>query len=200
MWNLRHISFPYIVQQLFFRNGGEFWAGREPFLDENAANDKAKPTLVTRGLFNGYSMPIWDAGGNVNEELHFRLRVPHRWNGTTAPSFYSISAISAGETENDRYQFELAWCAEDVENVVPDTICETLTCECICSTGKNAAWFAQIIAFELDPATLVSGQNMQMRLRRIAATASDVTNEIVLFHWDTRWKMNNIGSTSASGY
>ena len=200
MWNIRHFSFPNIIQQLSFSGNGEYWISREPFLDENLANVQGKPTLVKRGIFNGYSLPIWNAGGNVNEELQYRVRVPHRWNGVTAPGFYAISSLSVGEIVDSKYRFQVEWASKDVGHVIPDTTSGVMTCEVICSMGKNAAYYAQILAFEANPATMVSGQNLQLRVRRIAATADEVVNEIIIYHWDTRWKLDKIGKTSPSGY
>lgn len=175
-----------------------YWTSRTPFLDENNANDNGVPTQVERGLFKGYSFPIWSDPAQVNEELTFRLRVPHRWDGTTKPWFVAITAISAAEDIGDKYKFQLEWQAEDVENVIPATIQETLTTEITVADGT--AWYAEILAFELTATTMVAGQNMQLRLRRIAASANEVTGEPVIFHWDTRWKMNRIGSVSIQGY
>ena len=175
-----------------------YWTSRSPFLDENNANDNGVPTQVERGLFKGYSFPIWTDPAQVNEELTFRLRVPHRWDGTTKPWFVAITAISAAEDVGDKYKFQLEWQSEDVENVVPATVQETLTTEITVADGT--AWYAEILAFELTATTMVAGQNMQLRLRRIAASASEVAAEPVVFHWDTRWKMNRIGSVSIQGY
>jgi hypothetical protein len=69
-----------------------------------------------------------------------------------------------------------------------------------CSTGKNAAFFAQILDFEMDATHLISGQCVQGRIRRIGSSGPEVSNEIILFHWDTRWLMDGIGSKSPSGY
>lgn len=175
-----------------------FWTSRTPFLDENNANDNGVPTQVERGLYKGYSFPIWSDPAQVNEELSFRLRVPHRWDGTTKPWFVAITAISAAENIGDKYKFQLEWQSEDVENVIPATIQETLTTEITVADGT--AYYAEILAFELTATTIVAGQNMQLRLRRIAASANEVADEPVIFHWDTRWKMNRIGSVSIQGY
>lgn len=172
-----------------------YWKSYEPFLDENRSNMQGKPTLITRGVFSGYSLPVWNSN---EEELYFRMRIPFRWDGTTPPWFVSISSLSAAEDIGDRYQFQLDWASSDVGAVVPDTITETVTDEIIVADGS--AFYAEIIKFELDPASMVSGQNIQARLRRIAASTSSVTNEIIVFHWCTRWKMNKIGTTEIQGY
>lgn len=170
------------------------WASRPPFLDENSANVANKPTLVTRGLFGGYSLPEYTSG----EELLFRLRVPHRWDGSTNPWFVAITSISGAEDIGDKYKMQLEWQSEDVGAVIPDTTQETLTCEVTVADGT--AYYAEIISFELDAATIVSGQNLQGRLRRIAASALSVSNEIIVWHWDSRWKLDKHASTDPMGY
>lgn len=184
-------------------DGGEIayshWASKHIFLDENYSNDKGVPTVADRGLFKGYSMPIWNGTANVYEELLFRMRVPHRWDGVTDPWFIAITSPSATEDVDDTYKFQIEWQSGDVGLVLPDTIQETLTYEVTLVTGQNAAWFAHIIQFELDATTLVSGQNLQLRLRRIAST-TEVSAEPIIFHWDTRWKRDKIGTDSIQGY
>jgi hypothetical protein len=170
------------------------WASRPPFLDENSANVANKPTLVTRGLFGGYSLPEYASG----EELLFRLRVPHRWDGSTNPWFVAITSISGAEDIGDKYKMQLEWQSEDIGAVIPDTTQETLTCEVTVADGT--AYYAEIVSFELDAATIVSGQNMQGRLRRIAASSSSVSNEIIVWHWDSRWKLDKHASTNPMGY
>lgn len=165
-----------------------------PFLDENSSNIANKPTLIARGVFGGYSMPEYAVG----EELLFRMRVPFRWDGTTNPYFVAITSISAVEDIGDKYKFQLEWQSEDIDAIIPDTVQETLTDEVTVSNGN--AYYAEIVSFELDATTIVSGQNWQGRLRRIAASAPSVSNEVIVWHWDTRWKMTRIGANSLMGY
>lgn len=172
----------------------KLWISLAPFLDENSSNVANKPTLVFRGVFGGYSLPEYAVG----EELLYRMRVPHKWDGVTNPWFVAITSISDAEDVGDKYKFQLEWQSEDILHVIPDTIQETLTDEVTVSDGT--AYYAEIIAFELDATTLVAGQNLQMRLRRIAASASSVSNEIIVWHWDTRWRVNRLGTDSIQGY
>lgn len=170
------------------------WISEAPFLDENSSNVANKPSLIMRGVFGGYSLPEYAAG----EELLYRIRVPHEWDGVTNPWFVAITSISGAEDIGDKYKLQLEWQSEDILHVIPDTIAETLTDEVTVADGT--AYYAEIIAFELDAATLLRGQNLQMRLRRIAASASSVSNEIIVWHWDTRWKRSRIGTESTQGY
>lgn len=172
-----------------------YWKTYEPFLDENKSNVQGKPTLINRGVFSGYSLPVWSSD---QEELYFRMRVPFRWDGTTAPFFCAITSITGAEDIGDKYKLQLEWAAEDVEHVIPDAAHETLTHEITVADGT--AFYSEILLFEFTPATLVSGQNLQARLRRIASAAPAVTAEIAVWHWCTRWKMNKLGTSSEQGY
>ena len=145
-------------------------------------------------------MGIWETPTHPYEELLFRIRVPHRWDGETAPWVVAITTPNAPEDVGDKYQFQLEWQSEDIGYVLPDTIRETLTYEVTLIEGQNAAWFAHIVAFELTPTTLIRGQNLQFRIRRIAASSNEVAGEPVIFHWDSRWKVNKLGTSSIQGY
>ncbi|MCK5219185.1 hypothetical protein KAR10_06680, partial [bacterium] len=124
--------------------------------------------------------------------------VPFRWDGSTNPYFCAITAISGAEDIGDKYKFQLEWVSKDVGFVLPDTIDETLTWEVTVIDGT--AWRAEIVVGEMDATKLIAGENWQGRLRRIAASANEVTNEPVVFHWCTRWKMDKLGTISEQGY
>lgn len=128
------------------------------------------------------------------------MRVPHLWDGVTAPWFVAITSISNAETIGHKYKFSFEWSSGDIGAVIPDSTVETLTDQVVIADGTQ--WYAEIIAFELTPATLVAGQNIQARLRRVEADATYVAsaNEIVVWHWDTRWKINRLATSSTQGY
>lgn len=176
----------------------EFWISKHPFLDENYSNTKGIPTQIERGLYKGYSMDIWETPAKPFEELSFRIRVPHEWDGITCPWFVAITAPTGAEDIGDKYQFQMEWVAADIGEIIPDTITETIAYEV--TIENTDAWHGYIIAFEIDCSTVVGGQNMQWRLRRIAASANEVTAEPVVFHWDTRWPINRRGTKSIQGY
>lgn len=172
----------------------EWWFSREPLLDENASNTQGKPTLLTRGVCHGYSMPVGGAG----EELHYRMRVPFRWDGITNPYFVAITSPVAAEDVGDKYKFQLAWCSGDIESVIPDAAIETVTSEVTVVDGT--AFYANIISLEFDATTLVSGQCMQGVLTRVASAEPAITGEVAIWHWDCRWKADKIGRVTPMGY
>ena len=197
---MQHINRKYIVRSpLQFAGTGKYWRSYEPFLDENYANVKAQPTQVNRGLFKGYSYPIWATPSAQYEELVFRLRVPFRWDGTTNPYFCSITSISGAEDINDKYKFQLDWTSKDVGSVLPETAKETINNEVTVVNGTEG--YATIIIGEMDASLdLVAGQNWQARLRRIASADPAVDNEPIIWHWCTRWLCDKLGTESEMGY
>lgn len=57
---------------------GEVWLEFCVSLDWSSVQAHGVPTHVTRGVFNGYSLPVWGGG---NEELLFEICIPERWKG-----------------------------------------------------------------------------------------------------------------------
>lgn len=169
------------------------WFSKEPFLDENAANTLGKPTAITRGVFHGYSLPI-DGG---EEALHFRTRVPFEWDGVTNPWFVAITSILGAEDVGAKYKFQLTWNSEDIGAVIPADY-STSTYEVTVINGT--AYYAEIVAFEIQDSGIISGQNMQGILQRITSAEPAVIAEIGVWHWDMRWKGNKVVTPSIQGY
>ena len=170
----------------------EYWESVNVFLDENYSNEKGLPVQVERGLFKGYSMPIWATPVHQYEELVFRIRVPFRWDGITDPIFLILVSTSATEDIGDKFKFQMEWESKGVSEVIPDTTAETLTDEVTLTDGT--AYYSYLASANLDATKLISGENLQFRIRRIAAAEPQVSNEIIIWHWDSRWKMNKLGT------
>ena len=171
------------------------WVGKTIEWDATSAS---LPTYAYRGIKRGLSFPIWQTGV-TEENITMETCVPFEWDGTTAPLFVAMVTPSALETDGDKFQFQLSWNASSLGEVIPDTNVEALTDEITLTAPGNAAFYAHIMVFELTPATLSAGQNLQFELRRIAASASEVAAEPIVWHWDTRWKCDKL-ATLTSGY
>ena len=175
------------------------WVSHAIFLNENVANVAGKPTRVERGLFNGYSLPKFSAG----EELHFSQRVPHRWDGTTNPHYVFIVAFDQVQVAGNSFRFQLEWACDDIGSVLKATVDETLIDDQLSLAGRLAAYDAYIIDFELDNALLSKGANIQSRLRNIQSSGyplNEISGEMLVFDWDTRWKIDKVGTDSIMGY
>jgi len=55
---------------------GKVWLEFRPDIDFTTIRAQGKPTWVTRGIFGGFSLPIYAAD---NEELFFDMCIPNRW-------------------------------------------------------------------------------------------------------------------------
>ena len=134
------------------------------------------PTRVTRGIFQGFSLPIWNAGGNVNEELYSCQCVAGNWDVTTDFILYVGGWL---DTANDTKRFQLRvsfehWTAGDVVPVtVTDVDVETIT-------GNWAQFTSFKVGFTLDSTGIEEGDALGIRLRRIDATADEIAGEVVV--------------------
>jgi len=171
-----------------------------PNLIQKASKFLGVPTEVYRGCNVGYSFPIWNSGGNSNEELYFRMRIPNRWDGTTDPQFGVMTTITGAEDVGDKYKFQLEWqttsCGGDT--VMGTTTSNTVNEQTII-TGGAAAYTAYCVFFTLDADDstnpIVAGEMLQGRIRRIAASANEVTNEVIIWDWVTMWKTSKVFGT-----
>lgn len=153
-----------------------------------------KPTPITLGAFTGFSMPVYSAD---EEELYFRMRAPYRWDGTTNPWFKMIVALSAAEDVGDKFQFQLSWNNTSVTGAIEaDTV--DVSTETTIITDHSAQYSTYSVAFELDydnaglQQTLIARNNLVGRIRRIAASSLEVSNEIYILDWITQWSVDKI--------
>jgi hypothetical protein len=152
------------------------------------------PTEVYRGLNVGYSFPIWSSD---NEELYFRMRIPNRWDGTTDPQLGVMCTITGAEDVGDKFRFQLEWQTTVCGGTTAmGTSTTAVTSEQTIITGGAAANTAYCIFFTLDADDganpIVSGEMLQGRLRRIAASASEVAGEICVWDFAVTWCVNKM--------
>jgi len=166
-----------------------------PNLIQKASKFLGDPTEIYRGCNVGYSFPIWNSGGNVNEELYFRMRIPGRWNGSDDPQLGVAVTLIAGEDVGDKFKFQLEWQTTNKGNVMGTTT-SNCTSEQVVLTGRNDANDAYFIWFTLDASDatnpIVAGEMLQGRLRRIASASPAITGEVGVWDWSSVWKTNKV--------
>ncbi len=136
-----------------------------------------KPTLVNVGVFYGYSLPIYN---NDDEELFSCKCVISAWDNVTDPIIHIGGWL---DTANNAKRFNIQVSVEkcDMENneVIPittnDYTVETLT-------GDVAQYTSYKLAFTIDASTIAftSGDALAIRIRRLAASADEITGEFVV--------------------
>ncbi len=67
-----------LYDQVILDDDGEIWLEFRVKLAWATVQAHGKPDHVTRGVFDGFSLPIWAAD---NEELYFEVCIPDRWMG-----------------------------------------------------------------------------------------------------------------------
>lgn len=167
---------------------------RPSIVQSRAKISDNKPTEVTRGCNVGHSFPIYNSDG---EELFFRMRIPARWDGTTDPQFGVLCTLTGAEDIGDKFRFQLEWqttvCGGTA--VMGTTTSSCVSEQTIISGGTDAhtgycLWFTMDADDGTNP--IAVGEMLQGRLRRIAASSSEVTAEIAVWDWTTTWAVNKM--------
>jgi len=152
-----------------------------------------KPTRVTQGIFQGFSLPTYAA----DEELFTCICVPYRWDGASDLIVYVGGWL---DTANDAKNFNLQvswenWTAGDiVPTTTNDVPVET-------ATGTAAQYKSFKVAFTIDydvdsPALIESGDALGFRLRRLAASIDEIAGEFVVEGIALVYKIGSFGGAS----
>lgn len=178
----------------------EFWGGStasylelRPDLDHTRVTGTGKPTEVFRGIFSGFSLPIYAAD---NEELFLNMCVPDRWDGETDILVHVDCYIDTANV-NKKFNLQLDWeHFTPVTDIVPATS-NTVTDEI--DTGAGAQYQSYRAEFTIDydidvGDAIVADDNIALRLIRIAATADEIAGEIVIEHVGVIFQRNKVGS------
>ena len=151
---------------------------------------QGKPTLVNRGVFFGFSLPVYNTD---NEELYACNCIPMDWDGASDMTLYVGGWIDTANTsKNFKLQASFEhWTAGDT---VPTT---TVDVEVETDTGTAAQYKSFKIAFtyDADGQGVVAGDAVGFRLRRIAAASDEITGEFVVEGAVLQYKTNKLGGS-----
>lgn len=152
-----------------------------PTLDYISQIAHSKPTQVVVGIFKGYSFPTYAA----NEELFYNVRVPYRWNGTSDIQICFEVALANVEDIGDTFKFQLSWEHFHSDDVIVATSNDVEIQQAVLS-GHTAQYSVYHLHFTIDydidgPGNEVHADcNLGFRLRRIASSGTQVSNEIIV--------------------
>ena len=150
---------------------------RSFFFNYTQITAQGKPTLVSRGLYFGFSLPVYNSD---DEELFTCQCMPEDWDGVTDPLIYVGGWL---DTANDTKKFNMQCSAETIamsaNDVVPDA---TNDYPVETTTGDWAQYTSFKIAFTLDASAMgiVTAQPIAIRLRRLAASTAEIAGEVVV--------------------
>lgn len=159
-----------------------------PFIEIGAIAAKAKPTIVYRGASAGYSLPIWDAGTNADEQLFISEYIAGRWNGASDISLSVIGYLASAEDVGDDFALQVSWVNKSTgSGVVPSTTTD-VTVETNVATDRAAQYSIYKVDFAIDwdvnNPDILASDYFAARIRRVAITAgtgkAEITGEFVV--------------------
>lgn len=147
-----------------------------------AANEA--PSLVTRGIFAGYIMPIWNNTGNSEQQIFVNGYLPTDWDRISNLSVVISGWIDTEQTSNSgENEFKLEVAVSRVDQIagelVPDTPIEYT------QTKQVHGWDAYK-SYKMEIVLDNSINNIQytdmlaMRIRRLEADNNDIDGELII--------------------
>ncbi len=172
--------------------GGLVYIELRPDVDWATVQAQGKPTFVNRGVFGGYSLPIYN---NDNEELYLGICVPGRYDEVSDIIAHADCWL-AGAEDTKNFKLQLSWDHYTEGDVVPatsnDIAVET-------ATGASAAQYKSFrvpftIDYDIDtPDNIAAEDRLGLRLRRIAASENECVSEIVIAHVGVSFRRDKLG-------
>ena len=169
----------------FITEEGKVYIELRPDLDETLIRGQAGvPTDIAVGGFNGYSLPIWNED---NEELHYIVCVPSRWDGISDILLHIDSALTTANQDGLAYNWELLWehfsPNEDVVPATANTITKERAVYSDIQYNSYQDWL--IIDYNIDVDDVIEPDDLiAVTLRRTGAKAQNDTDEIIVFAID----------------
>lgn len=155
----------------------------------SSAQAQGKPTAVTVGCNSGFSMPIYN---NDDEEIFFTLKIPRRWDGTTNPVVSVKAHLGNTEDVGDKFQLQLSYTCNSETGALSATT-NDVPVETTVLTDKTAQYSTYPVSFTLDATKMIAGCEFKARLRRIAASGSEVSNEVIVTSVFINFKRDKLG-------
>lgn len=183
---------------VLLKGNGLVYIELRPDLDwDTIRGQDGVPTLVTQGLFHGFSLPEYVAEPDNHEQLFATICVPSRYDEASDIIFHLYCWLAIAENSKN-FNLQLGWEHYTPEtDIVPAT--ETLV-PVETATGASAAQFQSYeVEFTIDydvhtPNNIVADDILALRIRRIAASIDDCIGEIVINHYGVIFRRDKLGA------
>jgi len=169
-----------------------------PVLNQSIVSAHGKPTVVTVGVSHGFSLPIFNSD---DEELYFTQCLSDSWDEESDIIVSVYVALAGAEDVGNKFNLQFSWehmkVGEPLLTTSNDVEVETTVL-----TGRNDQYDIYKIDFTIDYDIDGAGNEIQPgeilfgRLRRIAASSSEVTNEIIVLNWCMKYQVNKVYASS----
>ncbi|MBA7621461.1 hypothetical protein ES703_28823 [subsurface metagenome] len=168
-----------------------------PDLDyETIRGQEGVPTLVTQGLFRGFSLPLYVA----EEELFATICVPNRYDEASDIMVHLYCWLAIEEVTKN-FKLQVSWeHYTPGTDTVPAGIAEDVEVQTV--TGAGAQFQSYEVAFTLDydvhgANSVVADDIVALRVRRVAADPDDCVGEIVVNHYGVVFRRDKLGAPTA---
>ena len=143
--------------------------------DHSTIQALGKPTKITRGVHEGFSLPVYNSD---DEELFACTCIPADWDGVGNIDFKIGCWLDTANTDK-KFQLRLSIACVDNGDIVGDTSAD-YDAETETGTASQYQFFLVTDTFNAVSAGCSAGDALGIRLRRIAATATEATGEVVV--------------------
>ena len=136
-----------------------------------------KPTQVARGVFDGYSMPIY---ASDDEEIFACSCIDEDYDGVTDPQVYVAGWLDTANT-NKKFKLQISAqvCDPSLNGVLPATSTD-YPVEVTTGTWAQYATFLATVTLSVATLSIVPGEVLAIRIRRIAASGNEIAGEVVV--------------------
>jgi len=185
------------TDQITLSEDGLVYLRLRPDLDYETVKATGKPTRVGIGAVKGFSLPIWNAEANVNEQLFYYASVPRRWD--EASNFKAhIDCYLATANTDKKFNMELGWIQHTPGDVI-STAVNTVSVET--DTGEAAQYKSFTLEFDIDydisPSDPIQTSDIaSFRVRRIDASTveAEVSGGVVIVSTDISFRRDKLGA------
>ena len=172
---------------LMLRDTGRVYVEFRPDLDyETIRGQAGVPALVTRGIFRGFSLPVYDTDF---QELYCNICVPGRWDGSSN-IFLHLDCWLPDANNAKKFQMRVAWEHYAPGSVVPATSTDE---DVETTTGNDAAFMSHQVEFEFAYGDLAADDIIQFRIRCIAASIDEIAGAVVVCHLGVVFQRDKMG-------
>ena len=161
-----------------------------PTLDQASIAGAGKPTRVIRGLFQGFSLPIYAA----NQEMFYRTVIPDRWDDTTNVTAHLYAYLDTAQTVGDKFNMQFSYESANCETGILPLTTNDVPIETTIAEGRNSQYDVYCVDFTVPYTTISHGDLMAGRLRRLDASVeeNEITGNIVVAYVDLEFNINKI--------
>jgi len=182
--------------QIILEGDGKAWLEFRPDTDFESVRAHGAPTWVLRGIFGGFSLPIFAP----NEELHCDICVPSRWDAESDIEIhFDLWLDTAQDAANDSFRLGLNWENRDPNaGIVPNA---PVTIEVEIVTGVCPQYQCFQVPFQIDhdggTRTIEGDDNLALRLRRIdVVDGNEIEGEVVIDHIGIIFRCDKLGAST----